>query len=224
MRKDSNFYHRQVPGDYYHQAVRKNFLQHFWHLRRFKEVKNFLNDIKAKKILDIGCHGGRFTFEISQKFSGSSIDGIDISPVAINFAKKKYPTIHFQVARAEKLPFPTNRFDLVTCLEVLEHVKDPVKVLKEIKRVLKKEGNFIVLIPTMNLLFRLIWFTWVHLGPGRVWRHTHVQKFENDSLDNLLEQAGFKIIKRKLFLSGMLLLIQAKRVKQEKLVESKRQL
>lgn len=211
MKQAPDFYHQQVPGDYYHQAIRKNFLQRFWHLKRFAEIKNLLNDIRAKRILDVGCHGGRFTFEISQKFPQASIYGIDISPAAINFAKKNYPGINFKVAGAEKLPFATSYFDLVACFEVLEHIKSPIKVLKEIRRVLKKGRSFIIVVPTENFLFRFIWFFWSRFGPGRVWRHTHLHKFQNYTLDHLLEQIGFVIVKRKPILFKMLLFILARK-------------
>lgn len=215
MKQTPVFYHQQVPGDYYHQAIKKNFLQRFWHFKRFAEIKNLLNDIKAKRILDVGCHGGRFTFEIAQKFPQASIHGIDISPAAINFAKKNYPEINFKVAGAEKLPFPTSHFDLVSCFEVLEHVKSPIKVLKEIRRVLKKGKGFIILVPTENFLFRFIWFFWSRFGPGRVWRHTHLNKFQNLTLDHLLEQMGFVIVKRKLLLFKMLLFILTRKSRKD---------
>lgn len=202
---------KAVPGDYYDQAIATNLLQRFWHGRRFAEVQNFLNGIKAKRILDIGCHGGRFTFEISKKFQSSAIYGIDVSEAGIEYAQKRYKNMHFYVARAEKLPFRTNYFDMVTCFEVLEHIDEPMKVIREVVRVLKKSGNFIVLIPTENFLFRLIWLIWTHFGLGRVWRHTHVQSFRNHTLDVLLKKSGFAVIKRKSFLLGMLFLIQAKK-------------
>jgi len=197
-----------VPGDYYDQSIRENVFQRYWHSRRFSEVGRFLKRLKAKKILDVGCHGGRFTYEISRKFPAASLFGIDISPIAVKYAIKKYPHFHFQVARAEKLPFKDNFFDLVTCLEVLEHVHHPQQVLKEIKRVLKKRGIFIILVPSENFLFRVGWFFWVRFGPGHVWQDAHLQKFKSNTLDSLLKNSDFKILRRKQFLLGMLLLIK----------------
>lgn len=205
--------HKKVPGNYYHKAIAHNIFQWYWHTRRFCESKKILVGIKARKILDVGCHDGRFTFEVSKLFPQAAIYGIDISSEAIRFAKSKYPTINFLVARAEKLPFPDNTFDLINCFEVLEHVKDPRQVIRAIYRVLKPGGTFIVLIPTDNLLFRIIWLLWTRFGPGRVWHNTHIQQFENQALEKILEKEGFKLLQRKNFLLGMLLFIQVKKQK-----------
>lgn len=204
--------HQDVPGNYYNKAVEKNFLQKFWHTRRFEEVKFFLDGIKVKTILDVGCHGGLFTNHLHQQFKNSKIYGIDISKEAILFAKQTYEYIQFKVSRAEKLPFKKNAFDLVTCFEMLEHVENPQTVINEIIRVLKIDGYFVAMVPAESFIFRIIWSLWSKIGPGRVWKHTHIQKFQNDKLDKLLVEKGFIIKKRKLFLFGMLLIILAEKI------------
>lgn len=201
----------EVRGDYYDWSIKKNLFQRFWHKRRFLEVKNILNCPRIEKILDVGCHGGRFIYEISKQFPTASIFGIDSSQTAIQYAIKKYPDFHFQIAQAERLPFKDNFFDLVTCLEVLEHVKNPRQVLEEIKRVLKRKGILVILVPSENYLFKLGWFFWVRFGPGRVWQNAHINEFRNNILDSLLRQLGFQVLERKSFLLEMLLLIKAKK-------------
>lgn len=213
MKNDLDLFHENVPGDYYDRALRYNILQRFWHTRRFREVKDLLSRIEPRKILDVGCHGGLFTNEIAGYYKQSAICGIDISPSAIKFARSKYRSkIRFGVGRAERIPYPNDSFDLVTCLEVMEHVDNPTEVVGEIKRVLKEKGHFIVLVPTENLLFKIIWFFWSRFGPGKIWKHTHVQEFINHSLDKLLIKHGFEIANRKSFLLGMLLLIHARKI------------
>lgn len=203
--------HQSVPANYYDNGIKKNLFQKFWHNRRFSEANKLLTDITAKDILDVGCHGGKFTSIILSQFPKANIIGIDISSEAIASAKNKYPNINFLIAWAEKLPFDDSKFDLVTCFEVLEHLEKPQQSISEIKRILKKNGSLLTLVPTENLLFRIIWYFWSKAGPGKVWEHTHVQKFSGRSLDSLLKSAGLKIIKRKTFLLGMLLLIQTRK-------------
>jgi ubiquinone/menaquinone biosynthesis C-methylase UbiE len=204
--------HEEVPGNYYHEAIKVNVLQRFWHTQRIKQIRKILENNLSKKILDVGCHGGKLTSEIQKKLPKAQIDGIDISKQAISFAKQKYKKIHFKVGRAEKLPYKANSFNLVTCFEVLEHVPNPEIVISEISRVLKKRGQTIILVPSENLLFQMIWYFWTHLGPGRVWHHTHVQKFDKQKLDELLQAKGFRIKERKQFILGMLLLIHAEKI------------
>ena len=202
--------HEEVPGDYYNRALEENFGQRFWHQRRFLEAGILLDQLKAENILDLGCHGGRFTNEILLRSPKASITGVDVSSPAIKFAQSKYPKIKFLVSHAQHLPFSSNYFDLVTCFEMLEHVDDPEVVLLEAHRVLKADGNFLVMVPVEEFLFRFIWFVWTKFGPGRVWRHVHVQKFNQKNLRVLLERSGFNLVKEKKFLFGMLLLIQAR--------------
>src|SRR3989344_5839871 len=202
--------HEEVPANYYDNAIKKNLLQKFWHSRRFVQAKKYLKTIDARQILDVGCNSGTFTKQIYNVLPKSKIYGIDISQNAISYAEQKYKNISFSVAWAEKLPFKENSFDLATCFEVLEHVDEPDKIIREMLRVLRKKGNMIIIVPTENLLFRMIWALWTIFGPGSVWKHTHVQKFTKDSLDVLLRKFGCRILKRKTFLLGMLLIIHAR--------------
>lgn len=203
--------HNEVPGDYYDQAIHHNIFQKFWHKRRFHEVNKYLPLVKLKTILDIGCHGGTFTSLLKKKYPQASVYGIDVSSDAILYGKKKYKNIIFKIARAENLPFKHNSFDLVTCFEVMEHVDNPQKVLQQIKTVLVKRGQVLFLVPSETLLFKCIWFVWSVFGPGRIWHHTHIQQFDNNKLDILIENNGFQIIKRRTFLLGMLLLLHAQK-------------
>ena len=202
--------HEEVPENYYDNAIKKNLLQRFWHTSRFVQAKKYLETVDARQILDVGCNSGTFTKQVYNVFPESRIYGIDISQKAISYAKQKYKNISFNVAWAEKLPFKNKSFDLITCFEVLEHVDNPEKIIKEMSRVLKKRGNMIIIVPTENLLFRIIWAFWTIFGPGSVWKHTHVQKFTRNNLDVLLRKSGCRIVKKNTFLLGMLLITHAR--------------
>lgn len=211
MNKMLDDLHEQVPPDYYDQGITYNALQSFWHRRRFAEIKKLIHDFRAQKILDVGCHGGRFTYELFTYFPKASVYGIDISPTAIAYAQKRYKQISFQIARAEKLPFKDGEIDLVTSFDVLEHIEDIHKAVEETGRVLKPHGDFVISVPSESVLFRLVWYLWVRLGPGRVWHGTHVHKFKKRMIDEVLETHGFKVIERRLILGGMLLLVHARK-------------
>lgn len=201
--------HKKVPANYYQHGIKHNLFQRFWHTNRFKEIKKMIDDKSLETLLDVGSHSGKFTYEISKALPKTKIYGIDISKDAIEYASIKYKNVSFKVAEAESLPFKNNFFDFVTCLEVIEHIQNPKLVITEIRRVLKKGGDVLFLVPSENTLFKLIWYFWIKLGPGKVWNHTHINQFSNYSLDNLLKKNGFKVNKRKKFLFGMLLAIKA---------------
>ena len=100
---------------------------------------------KAASILEVGCgEGSKLNLVVKGQAKGF---GVDISQTAIRRAKKQYPQLTFQVADAEQLPFPEDRFDLVFSAFTLEHLSNPEKVLKEMIRVLKPSGKLALLAP-----------------------------------------------------------------------------
>jgi ubiquinone/menaquinone biosynthesis C-methylase UbiE len=199
--------HEDVPANHYDVGLKKNLFQKYWHSSRFREVLKVLKPINNGAMLDVGCHGGTFTSVVMGKIGAKEVYGIDISEPAVKYAKKKIPQGNFQVADAAELPFKDNLFDAVICLEVLEHVDNPIKAISEIKRVLKKGGYTVILVPSDNRLFKLVWFIWTMYYP--VWRHAHVQSFSADILEAIVKSEGLKIDKVKTFNSGMLKLLVA---------------
>lgn len=192
----------QVPVDYYEVGISKNPLQRFWHTRKLEVFKELVGQQKPQKILDIGCASGTITNRISSIFPKSKITGADIYPSAIEHAKRKYSHIRFVVADAHKLPFKDNFFGLVVCCETIEHVVDPKKVLKEIRRVIKKDGLAMVEMDSGSILFRIVWWIW-EKTKGKVWQGAHLHPFHHTELEKIILKAGFKIVKRRLSHFGM---------------------
>ena len=119
----------------------------------------------------------------------------------------------FFVGDAHNLNFKNQEFNAIFILEVLEHVHDPLVVLKEARRILKKNGYGVFLVPSDNLLFRIVWFLWLHFYPrGWVWRDTHIQTYRNSYLPKICKKAGFKVEISKKFNLGMLHLVKVRKV------------
>lgn len=131
-------------------------------------------------ILDAGSGTGRNMLELD-KFGRTF--GIDISDKAVEFCLKRGLT-NVMVSPLEKMLFPERMFDIVTCLDVLEHTNDPVEALAEIKRVLKDNGKLILTVPA----FRILWS-----------QHDdalcHLRRYEKEPLVSDLNEAGFKVEK-----------------------------
>jgi ubiquinone biosynthesis O-methyltransferase len=124
-------------------------LSNIFHKERLKNSLELLNPQKTETILDAGCGTGELTKKISKKCN--KIIGVDISKTALKIARKKSPkNCFFKHMNLEKLKFPKNHFDKIVCVETLEHVLHPEKVIKEFKRVLKKEGQLVLCIPTID--------------------------------------------------------------------------
>lgn len=111
---------------------------------RFEYFDRHISNWQGLHVLDIGCGGG-FTCELLAQ-RGVIVSGVDQSAACINIAQQhamqNQLAIAYQVAHAEALPFPDASFDVVTCVDVLEHVADLRQTLQEIQRVLKPGGTF----------------------------------------------------------------------------------
>lgn len=197
--------HENVSPDHYDKGIKKNVFQKYWHSKRIKEIIKLSVPTKGR-LLDVGCHSGLLTKEIIKHVKPDDIYGIDISVRAIEKAKKRIKNGKFKVADAHKLPYENSFFNVLFCLEMLEHVDYPKVVIRELYRVLKKDGYAIILVPTDNLLFRIVWFLWnIRYS---VWKHVHVQSFQNDLLERIVKKEEFKITLVKTFNFKMLKIIK----------------
>ena len=214
VKKSAVELHEQVPPNWYYQSLRVDPLQRYWHRRRFEEISKLIEPVKGT-VLDIGCADGMFSKVILDKSKAQRLIGIDVLKTSVAWANKhwaKTGKMKFMVADAHKLEFPSGSFDAVVALEVLEHVHKPLEVLKEIKRVLKKGGYGIFLVPTDDLLFRIVWFLWLHFYPrGWVWRETHIQTYRNSYLPKICRKAGFEVEVDKKFNMGMLHVVKVRK-------------
>jgi len=213
-KKTAESLHENVPPGWYYNSMRKNVIQRFVHKSRFREVGKLIEPTGGL-ILDIGCADGAFTKLIVDKSKAEKIIAIDVLKTNINWAKKKWKNIrqiNFRVGDAHDLQFKAQTFDAVFALEVLEHVFEPEKVLKGIKRVLKKDGYAVFLVPAETLLFKIVWFFWTKYYKGRIWDNTHLHAYSNNHLVKLAKRIGFDIAVDKRIIFGCLHLIKVKKI------------
>lgn len=177
---------------------RSNFIIRFIELRRIRSIINALDDENADTVLDVGC-GNAFLLE---KLKAKKSFGIDLSLNNITKAQRRLKDKgHFLLLRAnaESLPLEKAKFDTVICTEVIEHVQNPESVLKEIIRVLKEDGTFIITIPNdtlINKLKKALRVTGlqkllsIEYGGGKEW---HIHVFTRKSMNDLLIKYGLRI-------------------------------
>ncbi len=101
-------------------------------------------------VMDIACGGAYFFKQLKPLLpAGAKMVGIDISPEALKLARQECPQGQYFLSEAEKLDFPDNSFDALTCLGSLEHFLDIGKAVQEMKRILKPEGVILILVPNI---------------------------------------------------------------------------
>jgi 2-polyprenyl-3-methyl-5-hydroxy-6-metoxy-1,4-benzoquinol methylase len=207
--------HSKVPPNWYYKSVTtdKNVIRKHVHLSRFREVGKLIEP-RGGNILDIGCADGMFTKVILDKSNAEKIVGIDVLKTSIEWANKhwkKEKRMEFRVGDAHKLNFPRGSFDAVFALEVLEHVFEPIRVLNEIKRVLKKNGYAVFLVPAETLLFKMVWYFWTKYTESRIWKETHIHAYSSDFLVKLARTMGYKVEVDKKIIFGTLHLIKVRK-------------
>ena len=123
------------------------------------EVKKIIN--KDDLILDYGCGPGTFSIKLS-KLTNKNVHSVDISKQFLEEcekSKKKYNSdnIKTQLIEGNKLPFNNDYFDKVLLFDVIHHLEEPEIALREIYRVLKKNGKIIIYEPNkLNPLIALM--------------------------------------------------------------------
>lgn len=118
-----------------------------------KEIlsENILSPI-AENILDVGCGEGFFLIRLLVECDPSSLYGIDISRFDVENAAINCPSANLICSCAENLPFKNETFQNIVCSEVLEHVINPRKTLREIARVLRINGKVGISTPNPSSL------------------------------------------------------------------------
>lgn len=123
---------------------------HTDHVARYEYVASRLGS--SLKVLDAGCGSG-YGSAILARWPSVGIDG---SLTALSYARESYGSYLLPVAGdLLELPFPAETFDVVTCMEVIEHVPSPGALVAELSRVLKRGGTAFVSTPSarMELLY-----------------------------------------------------------------------
>ena len=161
---------------------------------RFEYFDRTVAGWQGLRVLDVGCGGG-FTCEFLAR-RGAQVWGIDQSVPCIAAAKLHAEQANLPITYchgvAETLPMATDWFDVVVCVDVLEHVTDPLRTMSEIGRVLKPGGLFCF--DTINRTLRsrliMIWLLEIGLRQIPVGIHDWRKFITPAELCHMMAQAG----------------------------------
>jgi len=170
-------------------------------------VESIIPWIKGPEILELGFGDGQWTGRIIELFGHSHI--VDGSRVLLDTAKQKYgPRITTYASLVEDFA-PGRRFDTIIASFVLEHVEDPVQILRNTTAWLRPQGNVVVIVPNANSLHRMLAVcmqlqesTWELGATDRQMGHRRV--YGASTMEHDIVEAGLAVVARKGFFCKLL--------------------
>ena len=156
----------------------------WWAVGRRNMIINFIHSLKGvpqtPDILDFGCGTGGMLDDL-KKFA--SVYGCDTEDIAIELCKQR-GLENITKLDGKTIPYENERFDVITAMDVLEHVEDDVFVMNELNRILKKGGYLMITVPA----FMTLWTT-------RDERLHHFRRYKKKELVTRLKSADFEVVK-----------------------------
>jgi SAM-dependent methyltransferase len=195
MSTPSNIIDKPLPREmqqHTYAIMRRVEESHWWFVGRRRIISSFLErvcrDLKAARgeqgrgsalnILDVGCGTGA-NLEMLSQFGEA--EGVDVSGEALSFCQERGLT-NVKQGAAEALPYEADSFDLVTGLDVVEHLDDDLAGLKEMRRVLRRGGRAVLFVPA----FMFLWGVQDDVS-------NHRRRYTLKELKRVIREAGFEV-------------------------------
>jgi SAM-dependent methyltransferase len=177
------------PGYYDRIYRRGSGIQSKWHHLKFERLRRLLRP--GAEHLDIGCGPGTFIGTLDPTIRST---GVDIASTQVCYATGTYGAAHrrFQRIEAGTLPFAAGSFDAITCVELVEHLSREAgqELCREARRVLRRDGTFVVTTPDYGGLWPLLEKAVNRLGDVS-YEEQHVTHYTRERLASLLRDSGY---------------------------------
>jgi SAM-dependent methyltransferase len=166
--------------------------RHWWYRGRRRIIDVLLQQLELPpgvEILDAGCGSGRNMVELARF---GTVTGLEISDASVARARERGIGEIVQCSITE-LPLPDARFDVAVCLDVIEHIEDDERALRELHRVIRPGGTLLVTVPA----YQWLW------SEHDVINH-HKRRYTCKTLSAVAERAGWEVLRTSYF-NGLLL-------------------
>jgi SAM-dependent methyltransferase len=155
--------------------------EHWWYRGRRRVIRAELDRLPLPdraQVLDAGCGSGRTLQELVDY---GEVAGLELNEDAAEVARAR-GLGEVEIGRLEEMPWDTDRFDLITCLDVLEHTPDDRVALRELRRVSKPGGWMLATVPA----YQALW------SPHDEANH-HFRRYERATLRAAVTDAGWQL-------------------------------
>ncbi|MBV9415031.1 MAG: class I SAM-dependent methyltransferase, partial [Solirubrobacterales bacterium] len=128
--------------------------RHWWYRGRRRIIRAELDRLPVRpgaRVLDAGCGSGRTLEELGRY---GEVFGIELDPGAAEVARGR-ACGEVRIGRLEEMPWEDGHFDLITCLDVIEHTPDDRVTLRELRRVAQPGGFLLVTVPAYQGLWSM---------------------------------------------------------------------
>ncbi len=168
---------------------------------KYRRAASLMAEGAHARVLDVGCNRGSVEFLFQELHSDQApctfIEGVDVSTDAIQQAQRlELPNCHFQLYDGLHLPYPSESFDLIIMVEVIEHVAQKEELLRELYRVLRPGGHLFLTTPNPeSFALRFELFLWTNLR--RLFRRPVPEKdafMSHDALQETLARLNFQSV------------------------------
>ncbi len=161
---------------------------HEYRVKRFGDervsyLKNHLKEVQNIKHLDIGCSTG-FVVEAAANEGWDSL-GIDLNPSAIEFGRKR--GLNLKNTSLEELDTEIGNYNVITLFDVLEHIHDPLILIKECTKLLAKNGLIYVYVPNWDSASRLLMGEDAHF----IWPTHHLNYFNIETISKFFKRLDY---------------------------------
>lgn len=154
---------------------------HWWFATRTLAIEKFLDALPNKQdldVLDVGCGAGNMIHHLAQY---GRVRGIEVDARPVKIAQERGYDVR-QGDATQTIPFPDGSFDLVTALDVIEHVDADENIMREALRVLRPNGHLLITTPAFQWL-------WSHNDE----LNAHKRRYTAAALKTKMERAGFEV-------------------------------
>lgn len=143
-------------------------------------------DLSHKRVLDLGCADGALLV-LSRQYGASKVAGVEVSSEAAAYGRNQYG-LEILEESADGLAFPDQTFDVVTAFDLIEHVRHPAQLFREVNRVLSVGGVFVGGCPDMGCFD-----DWRGEWSGVCRNMEHLSYFDDCTLSKIGERFGFQV-------------------------------